>query len=419
MPKISNKGFGFIPVLVLSLLVGVVAFGSYTLYNKENVLPANTQLAQKLPTTNPGKNLIKVTLGFNPTPGTYETGKITLKVTSDSAVMGELNADMKKYGLEVQDYCMTAVCPKPRIVRPVITFVGNSYLLVEVPVTPMVKSISFNAYPVNMDPKMPPFSFENKLNGWVPNLSENNRKISLVRLNYPLNVRITLKSANSSNGSEIYDVYINGIGDDAAELIRTIRTSGIKRVDSVGNRLVTTVVKPNIVYDGQGRFIITALKNTKTFYANPSRRLNIDFTPMPNGWVKNKNGDGVDRVATPEKPAIVDITLIRNIGNQQEFEVSIIGSGQPLEDLNSVIVGGIKRVDLIGNQLRTTTLNIIPFKTQIGNGNSKLSLRVRALPNTRTFYVNSSKRDIKAVPGKIPAGWKLNNNQYGIDRIIK
>jgi len=254
---------------------------------------------------------------------------------------------------------------------------------------------------------------------WVAG-SEGLSRFEILRKNQPTTVGVYLRSANSSRGQENYEVYINGIGDDTAELIRTIRTSGISRMDMVGSNLRTVVLKPAVTYvNGQGRFNITALNNTRTFYFNSSRKLNLDINPIPAGWVKNKIGDGVDRVATPEKPAIVDITFIRNIGNQQEFEVSIIGRGQPLEDLIRVLISGIKRVDLIGNQSRTTTLNIIPFKTQLENGDSKLSLRVLALPTTRTFYVNSSKRDIKAVPGKIPAGWKLNNNKDGLDRIIK
>ncbi len=352
MPQImNNKGFGVIPILVLSLVLGLVALAGYKMLGQDKVLPESTQYAQvNFPTTVPS-NLIKIRLGYTETSG-FKNGKITLRISLNNdkvGALGELNAYIKKYGLVVEDYCMAAVCPRPRIVKPNLTFVERPtemYLQGEIPVTSLVKSVSLSN-PVNIDPKVPPFSFENNLVEWDLRLSDGNRKFSIIRKSEKTIVGITLIS-KLPNGQETYQVYINGVGDDSAELIRTIRTTGIKRMDLVGSNLRTTVVKPAVTYaNGQGKFNVTALNNTRTFYVTPSRKLNIDISSIPAGWVKNKNGDGFDRLEQDIKPVI------------SVMETPINGSTD--RNFNFVMKASKGNMDLILNVLNSEGVQVSRF----------------------------------------------------------
>ena len=332
MPKISNKGFGFLPVLLLSLLVGVLSLIGYKFYtsDSDNVLQMKSSISTKNQSN--GYDVELTYIGSDK----YQTGKIVLILTNRGEVIHEsvrnFSTILRTSGVIVEEFCVTAVCPKSKIVKPSVKSI-NRGLQFEIPVTPLVKKISFDAGK-SIDANLES-SWDNSgvTNMWVVGTEGLNR-FEILRKNQPTTIGVYLRSANSSRGQENYEVYINGIGDDTAELIRTIRTSGISRMDMVGSNLRTVVLKPAVTYaNGQGRFNITALNNTRTFYVNSSRKLNMDINPIPAGWVKNKNGDGIDRVALE---TLADITFAASPWQypsyNQEIDLIIRRANKPFID---------------------------------------------------------------------------------------
>lgn len=423
MPKLNNKGFGIIPILIISLLIGVFGIFTFNYLSSNGVLSKseNRDLAQvNIPDyTSPNKTvpsgaMIEATLSYNETSG-YQTGYIRLNLKGISNNINALRYDLNKYGLEVQDYCMTQVCPKPRIVKPRVNLVSLNPVEaeIEVPVTPMVKSIAYKSYPQRNRYDMPEFVFRNKLDNWTIKLNDESRTFSLVRNNESTNIGVYIKSGNSTTGQTNLEFLINGIGDNSANFIRSIRVEGVRRMDRIGSTYRTTIVRPNVVYrNGQGVMNITALSNTSTIYFGLGD-LKVQFLPVPSGWRVNPKGDGLDRDFQTENPSVVDITLISMANKSQTYEVRVSGNAA-LKQINEIISSkGINRVDGTSyNNSKTTTFYPIP---RMYNG--YFTFTVTALPNTLSFYVNSPHRDIKAVPGKIPAGWKINQNSDGLDRI--
>ena len=422
MPKLNNKGFGLIPILVISLLIGVLGVFTFNYLSSNGVLSKteSRDLAQVNNTspnkTVPSKAVIEATLSYNETSG-YQTGNIRLNLKGSVNDINALRGELNKYGLEVQDYCMTAACPKARIVKPRISFVENRNFIeinADVPVTGMVKSISYKSYPQRNRFDMPQFVFKSRLDNWTISLNDESRTFSLVRNNESTNIGVYLKSANSTTGQTNLEFLINGIGDDTAKVIRSIRTNGVKRIDRVGfDTYRTATVRPVVTYNGQGQMIISALSTTSSIYLVLDNNTKVEFLPVPKGWQVNQKGDGLDRISSAVKPSVVDITLISTSGKNATYLVTVTGEGAYKQILEIINTKGINRVDGTSfNNSKTTTLRPIPRMFE-----GSFSFTVTALPNTISFYVNSSEKNLFAVPGKIPAGWKINQNFDGLDRI--
>jgi len=148
---------------------------------------------------------------------------------------------------------------------------------------------------------------------------------------------------------------------------------------------------------------------------NASECKGLDMTDVgvPFGW--KPGPDGLSIVRESEQ-AVVDVNLVRTVNNQQTFDVVIKGVG---EGANSIVktlrLRGLKRID--GKNYTSAKTTVLKPQVQVGDGFFRFS--VVALPQTLTFYADSMDRNVDAVPGKIPSGWKLNSNKDGIDRDIK
>ncbi|NBO17462.1 MAG: hypothetical protein EBV07_01040, partial [Proteobacteria bacterium] len=117
--------------------------------------------------------------------------------------------------------------------------------------------------------------------------------------------------------------------------------------------------------------------------------------------------------------AVVDIVSKGKQGANEVFEVTVTGAGRGAGQIMDIIKNnGVVRLDGPNFQQAKYTILKPQVKSQIGS----FSFEVIALPNTLTFYVNSGasyNNYVDAKPGKIPAGWKINNKMDGLDRISR
>ena len=117
--------------------------------------------------------------------------------------------------------------------------------------------------------------------------------------------------------------------------------------------------------------------------------------------------------------AVVDIVSKGRQGANEIFEVKVTGAGKGADSIRNIIFkSGVIRLDGASySSARYTILKPITYE-EVGGG--AFTFTVTALPNTLTFYVNAGTNasiSIDAKPGKIPAGWKINNKMDGLDRI--
>ena len=115
--------------------------------------------------------------------------------------------------------------------------------------------------------------------------------------------------------------------------------------------------------------------------------------------------------------AVVDIVSKGRQGANEVFEVTVNGAGRGAGQIMDIIKNkGVVRLDGPNFQQAKYTILKPQVKSQVGS----FSFEVIALPNTLNFYVNSGasyNNYVDAKPGKIPAGWKINNKMDGLDRI--
>ena len=115
--------------------------------------------------------------------------------------------------------------------------------------------------------------------------------------------------------------------------------------------------------------------------------------------------------------AVVDIVSKGRQGANEVFEVRVNGAGKGAGAIFAIIKEkGVVRLDGPNFQQAKYTILKPEVKSQVGY----FTFDVVALPNTLNFYVNAGTNasiNIDAKPGKIPAGWKINNKMDGLDRI--
>lgn len=434
--NINNHGFGMVPILVLSLFVGVLGVLTYNYYNSNEVLsmkgvgslsqrPGEGQFSfpPKLP-----QGTINATLDFNETPNTYQTGqlKIEVSLSSDDDIV-YLRNSLRINGLEIQEYCMTAVCPKPRIIKPVVK-VGcknseptcsprDTVLTALIPVTPNVRSVSYiNTKGYDYE-DLPKFKFDNKLNNWDVELAKEDKLFSIRRKDEKANVRVTLISVNNNTGQMNLEFLINGIGNDSAALIRSIRMNGVKRIDRRGDTPITATVRPNLrIMQGQGKFNLQALRNTSTFYFLLGD-VKVEFLPIPSGWSVNQNGDGIDRVVLGLPPRI-SITEVKLSGGA-ESNFNFIVRAENKSDMDTILStlkdNGVTVTRCIGDQkcyypIQNPNVVCGDYVT-VG---CRFSVRV---PNDAQYiYFNYKNNYINSVIQQTPRNWVPNGNGDGIDK---
>lgn len=436
--KINNHGFGLVPILVLSLFVGVLGVFTYNYYSSNEVLSMKGvgSLSQRpgdgeytFPPKLP-QGIINATLDFNGTPNTYQTGqlKIEVSITSDEDIV-YLRNSLRMNGLEIEEYCMTAICPKPRIVKPVVTLgcknsvpscsPKDTVLTILIPVTPNVKSVSYvNTKGYDYE-KLPKFKFDNKLTNWEVELFKDEKLFSIRRKNEKANVRVTLLSVNNNTGQMNLEFLINGIGNDSAALIRSIRMNGVRRIDKRGDFPSTITLRPNVsVSQGQGKFNMQALKNTSTIYFALGN-LKVEFLPILSGWSVNKNGDGIDRVVLglPPRISITEVKLAGGVESNFNFIVRADNKSDMNTILSTIKDSGVTVTRCIGDQKCYYPVQ----KPNVVCGDyvtvgCRFSVRV---PNDAQYiYFNYRNNYINSAIQQTPRNWVPNGNGDGINKKI-
>jgi len=156
--------------------------------------------------------------------------------------------------------------------------------------------------------------------------------------------------------------------------------------------------------------------NNKGVGAVVGYKIYSDSEVLSSSSIKSLNAEFLAQMPIVyDKGDKVDITLLSRNERFETFEVKITGTGQGSKDIRDFITRrGVKRIDESSNGRRVTSV----VRPVIKNGKGFFSFTLIAYPNTLTFYVDSPKSNIQAIPGKIPSGWAINGKMDGLDRVV-
>lgn len=293
MNKINNRGIGPLPILVLSLAVGIGVIVGYNFYSHNEVLSLNSVksinsdfLAQR-PDDYDKKNIAKVDVTLISKTDKFETYEV--RVTGTGQGSKDIRDIITRRGvkrIDGVDYNNSKIS----LVRPSIVN-GNGFF-----------TFNLIAYPNTLTFYVDSPSFYVKAEaGKVPaGWKINNKRDGLDRIE-PFKrlavVDITFKGNQGIN--QIYEVKVTGTGSGSKMIRDIITKNGVVRLDGKNyNQTNVTVLKPRIFdYPGYFTFTVVAIPSTLTFFVNsPSIYVEAEPGKIPTGWRINNKMDGIDRI---------------------------------------------------------------------------------------------------------------------------
>ena len=427
MPKFysikNNYGISLIPVLVLSLVVGIGALLSYKFYSSNNVL----QMQSKSNSTPSESNELEVSIEYVQRGSIMNTGVVTYNIKGNVEKLIEINQNLQKTGayISTSDLCFTVLSKcnfeLKNLKRKTTLLVNEKLLKVEFPVTFLTQMVLFNPYFQVNSVNKPKFKILNSLDGWDVVMLKDNEYFRLLRQNEKPLVKVELKSLNNNTGQQNLEVRIDGVGNEVAGLIRAINTKGIKRIDISGAKEITSIVRPVVNYKGrEGIFALSSLKNTKSFIlpnssSSPTNEegdiSRYDFSNNLGGWSVNKDSNGIEREIS-KLPSRIQITqLPSKTINSFVFNFVINGSSTDLEKISNTVKNkGLTVTSCMGEKSCFYPVQ----KPNIVCNNLGCRFSIEVPKDAGYIYFNYEGDAVFSVFEKLPAGWVTETTGQGI-----